>query len=145
MTGPVLVTGGTGQLATALTEAAPGHGLTVHRVGRPQFDFDRPASVAESFRASGSSLVINARSLHRGRCGRGQCAGGIPSQSRRAGETGPVVRGGGHSFDPDFHRLCVRWGCPERGMTTQEVRSVGSITDRGNGDAMGVAVDCDRG
>ena len=36
--------------------------------------------------------------------------------------------------------------CPENGgMTTQEVRSVGSIADRGNGDAMGVAVDCDRG
>ena len=30
-------------------------------------------------------------------------------------------------------------------MTRQEVRSVGSIADRGNGDAMGVAVDCDRG
>ena len=36
--------------------------------------------------------------------------------------------------------------CPENGgMTTQGVRSVGSIADRGNGDAMGVAVDCDRG
>jgi hypothetical protein len=36
--------------------------------------------------------------------------------------------------------------CPENGgMTTQEIRSVGSIADRGNGDAMGVAVDCDRG
>ena len=33
----------------------------------------------------------------------------------------------------------------EWGMTTQRVRSVGSIADRGNGDAMGVAVDCDRG
>ena len=42
---------------------------------------------------------------------------------------------------------CVKGGeCPENGgMTTQEVRSVGSIADRGNGDAMGVAVDCDRG
>jgi dTDP-4-dehydrorhamnose reductase len=61
VTVPVLVTGGTGQLATSLTEAAPAHGLTVHRVGRPQFDFDRPASIAESFsRASGPSLVINA-------------------------------------------------------------------------------------
>ena len=36
--------------------------------------------------------------------------------------------------------------CPENGgMTTQGVRSVGSIADRGNGDAMGVAVDCDGG
>jgi hypothetical protein len=36
--------------------------------------------------------------------------------------------------------------CPENGgMTTREVRSVGSIADRGNGDAMGVAVDYDGG
>jgi hypothetical protein len=36
--------------------------------------------------------------------------------------------------------------CPANGgMTTQGVRSVGSIADRGNGDAMGVAVDCDGG
>jgi hypothetical protein len=44
-----------------------------------------------------------------------------------------------------FSRL-FRRECPENGgMTTQRVRSVGSIADRGNGDAMGVAVDCDRG
>jgi hypothetical protein len=36
--------------------------------------------------------------------------------------------------------------CPENGgMTKREVRSVGSIADRGNGDAMGVAVDYDGG
>ena len=36
--------------------------------------------------------------------------------------------------------------CPANGgMTTQGVRSVGSIADRGNGDAMGVAVDYDGG
>jgi AraC family transcriptional regulator len=36
--------------------------------------------------------------------------------------------------------------CPENGgMPTREVRSVGSIADRGNGDAMGVAVDYDGG
>jgi dTDP-4-dehydrorhamnose reductase len=60
VTGPVLVTGGTGQLAVSLTEAAPAHGLTVHRVGRPGFDFDRPASIAEAFAASAPSLVVNA-------------------------------------------------------------------------------------
>ena len=36
--------------------------------------------------------------------------------------------------------------CPENGgMTRREVRSVGSKADRGNGDAMGVAVDYDGG
>jgi len=34
--------------------------------------------------------------------------------------------------------------CPENGgMTTREVRSVGSIAGWGNVDAMGIAVDCD--
>jgi hypothetical protein len=40
---------------------------------------------------------------------------------------------------------CLR-ECPENGcMTTREARSVGSTADRGNGDAMGVAVDYDGG
>src|SRR5271165_4298640 len=60
MTAPILVTGGSGQLATALTEAAPIPGLTVHRVGRPALDFDRPASIADVFAASAPSLVVNA-------------------------------------------------------------------------------------
>jgi dTDP-4-dehydrorhamnose reductase len=60
MTAPILVTGGTGQLATALAEAAPVPGLTVCRVGRPALDFDRPASIADVFAASAPSLVVNA-------------------------------------------------------------------------------------
>lgn len=60
MTARVLVTGGSGQLAVALTEAASTHGLVVHRVGRPAFDFDRPASIAEVFSAAAPSLVVNA-------------------------------------------------------------------------------------
>jgi len=51
----VLVTGGTGQLASALT-AAPD--VTV--VGRPDFDFDRPETIAAAFKAIAPSLVINA-------------------------------------------------------------------------------------
>jgi dTDP-4-dehydrorhamnose reductase len=60
MAAPILVTGGSGQLATALSEAAAPHGLTVHRVGRPALDFDRPASIAEVFAAAAPSLVVNA-------------------------------------------------------------------------------------
>lgn len=56
----ILVTGTTGQLAVALAEAAPARGLTVHRVGRPALDFDRPASIAEAFATSAPSLVVNA-------------------------------------------------------------------------------------
>jgi dTDP-4-dehydrorhamnose reductase len=60
MTAPILVTGGSGQLATALAEAAPLPGLTVRRVGRPALDFDRPASMAEVFAAGTPALVVNA-------------------------------------------------------------------------------------
>src|SRR5271170_610395 len=60
MTAPILVTGGTGQLAVALSEAVPVPGLTVHRVGRPALDFDRPTSIAEVFAAIAPSLVVNA-------------------------------------------------------------------------------------
>jgi SAM-dependent methyltransferase len=48
--------------------------------------------------------------------------------------------------DPATLRADLKGECPANGgMTTQEIRSVGSIADRGNGDAMGVAVDCDGG
>jgi dTDP-4-dehydrorhamnose reductase len=57
MTGPILVTGGTGQLATAL--AALGR-ERVHRVGRPEFDFDRPETIAATFAAVTPGLVVNA-------------------------------------------------------------------------------------
>ncbi len=53
---PILVTGGAGQLASALAAAS----RTVHRVGRPDFDFDRPESIDAAFHAANPSLVINA-------------------------------------------------------------------------------------
>ena len=52
---PVLVTGGAGQLASALA-ASPG----IHRVGRPAFDFDRPETIDTAFQAANPRLVINA-------------------------------------------------------------------------------------
>jgi dTDP-4-dehydrorhamnose reductase len=56
-TRPILVTGGSGQLASAL--AAQG-GERVHLVGRPAFDFDRPETIASTFRAADPWLVVNA-------------------------------------------------------------------------------------
>ncbi|HET6182381.1 MAG TPA: dTDP-4-dehydrorhamnose reductase [Acetobacteraceae bacterium] len=53
----ILVTGGSGQLASALAELG---GARVHRVGRPDFDFDRPETIAASFRAADPALVVNA-------------------------------------------------------------------------------------
>jgi dTDP-4-dehydrorhamnose reductase len=53
----ILVTGGRGQLASAL-RAAPG--LPVRVVGRPDFDFDRPDTIAGVLRAAEPWLVVNA-------------------------------------------------------------------------------------
>lgn len=54
---PILVTGGSGQLASALRIAAPDR---VRVVGRPDFDFDRPETLSTTFRAANPSLVVNA-------------------------------------------------------------------------------------
>jgi len=65
VSGPVLITGGSGQLARALEEAlnaaldqAP-LGRAV-RVGRPEFDFDRPETLAATLDRVRPALVINA-------------------------------------------------------------------------------------
>jgi dTDP-4-dehydrorhamnose reductase len=52
---PILVTGGSGQLASALA-ASP----DVHRVGRPGFDFDRTETIEATFHAVAPRLVVNA-------------------------------------------------------------------------------------
>jgi dTDP-4-dehydrorhamnose reductase len=57
MTARILVTGGGGQLASAL--AAQG-GVRVRLVGRPGFDFDRPESIEAAFNAAVPDLVVNA-------------------------------------------------------------------------------------
>lgn len=57
MTRPILITGGRGQLASALARLAR---VPVHLVGRPDFDFDRPETIAACFRAANPSLVVNA-------------------------------------------------------------------------------------
>ncbi len=57
MTPPILVTGGSGQLASAL--AARG-GERIKVVGRPAFDFDRPETIAAVFEAATPWLVVNA-------------------------------------------------------------------------------------
>jgi dTDP-4-dehydrorhamnose reductase len=53
----ILVTGGAGQLATALGRAAPG---IVRVVGRPALDFDRPATIDALFAGAPPELLVNA-------------------------------------------------------------------------------------
>ena len=60
MSAPILVTGGSGQLTLALERAARSRERPVRRVGRPEFDFDHPATVDAVFAAAQPSLVVNA-------------------------------------------------------------------------------------
>ncbi len=60
MTAPLLITGGSGQLAQALAAAAAGRGLAARSVGRPECDFDRPETIDAVFAATAPRLVINA-------------------------------------------------------------------------------------
>ncbi len=53
----ILVTGGQGQVATELAARAPGR---VHRVGRPEFDFDHPETIDATVRAVKPTLIVNA-------------------------------------------------------------------------------------
>ena len=55
--GPILVTGGSGQLATSLLACG---GARIRRVGRPAFDFDHPQSVRACFRQIAPAAVVNA-------------------------------------------------------------------------------------
>jgi dTDP-4-dehydrorhamnose reductase len=52
----LLVTGGTGQVARAIGAQAPKAVV----VGRPDFDFDRPETIAACFRRAAPELVVNA-------------------------------------------------------------------------------------
>jgi len=60
MASPILIAGGSGQLAIALDEAAPAHDLIVRRFGRPALDFDRHTSIADVFAETVQWLVVNA-------------------------------------------------------------------------------------
>ena len=55
----VLVTGRGGQLATALAAALPARGFEVAAVGRPEFDFDAPATIAAAIAAAQPDAVVN--------------------------------------------------------------------------------------
>lgn len=56
----VLVTGGGGQVATALRAALPAQGFEAVVAGRPALDFDRPETLDAVFRAARPDAVVNA-------------------------------------------------------------------------------------
>jgi dTDP-4-dehydrorhamnose reductase len=58
--GPILITGGSGQLGDALQRQAGALGLNFVAVSRPDFDFERPETIDACFARAAPSLVINA-------------------------------------------------------------------------------------
>jgi dTDP-4-dehydrorhamnose reductase len=58
--GPILVTGGSGQVAQALGRLAPACGMEAVVLGRPQIDFDDPATIRAAFASRPWRYVVNA-------------------------------------------------------------------------------------
>jgi dTDP-4-dehydrorhamnose reductase len=56
----ILITGGSGQLGDALQTLFATQGVAFTAVSRPEFDFERPETIAACFAAVKPSLVINA-------------------------------------------------------------------------------------
>ena len=83
-TGPILITGGTGQVAQALERMADGRRIV--RAGRPAFDFDRPDGLHPYLRAVAPSLVINAAAYTAV-----DKAESEPDAADRANRAGPAV------------------------------------------------------
>ena len=90
---PILVTGGSGQLARALGVALGG--LPHRVVGRPGFDFDRPETLAPLLREARPALLINAAAYTAV-----DRAEQEPEAAERANHTGPAILAG----------LCVEMG-----------------------------------
>lgn len=80
--GPILVTGGSGQLATSLAKLG---GDRVVIVGRPEFDFDSPETIAQAFDRYRPSVVVNAAAWTAVDLAESEADG-----ARRANETGPA-------------------------------------------------------
>jgi dTDP-4-dehydrorhamnose reductase len=103
MTPPILVSGGTGQVACALAVAG---GDAVRVVGRPTFDFDRPESIVAAFRAAAPRLVVNAAAYTAV-----DAAEGDAESAYRANRDGPGA----------LARLCAAAGIPLIHISTDYV------------------------
>jgi dTDP-4-dehydrorhamnose reductase len=100
---PILVTGGSGQLARALGAAG---GPRVSVVGRPRFDFDRPETIAACVREVEPALVINAAAWTAV-----DLAETEPAAAWRANEAGPAA----------LARLCAAAAIPLIHISTDYV------------------------
>ncbi|MDG6095168.1 dTDP-4-dehydrorhamnose reductase [Acetobacter sp. AN02] len=84
--GPVLATGGKGQLASSL--AALG-GARIHVTGRPEFDFERPETIAQVIERVRPAAVVNAAAWTAVDLAETEQAG-----AEAANSTGPAVLAG---------------------------------------------------
>ena len=101
---PILVTGGSGQLARALDVALAG---VPHRVvGRPAFDFDRPESLAAVLREAAPALLVNAAAYTAV-----DRAEQEPEAAERANHDGPAI----------LARACAELGVPCLHVSTDYV------------------------
>jgi len=82
----ILVTGGSGQVAQALVRLAPGHDMEVVCVGRPDFDFDTPETIATVFASRPWDCVVNAAAYTAV-----DAAEGDEAAAARANATGPAA------------------------------------------------------
>ena len=99
----ILVTGGAGQLATALAQMG---GRAVRVVGRPGFDFDRPETIGGTFRAVAPALVVNAAAWTAVDAAEADEAGAL-----RANRDGPAM----------LAQLCADAGVPLLHLSTDYV------------------------
>ena len=104
----ILVTGGSGQLATALARLPRRRACRSAVVGRPDFDFDRPETHRAAFARRRPALVVNAAAYTAVDAAETDAEAALPRQPRRPGAAGAPVRRGRHSADPRLHRLRVR-------------------------------------
>lgn len=103
MGGSILVTGGRGQLAQSLAKLG---GQRVIVVGRPEFDFDRPATIAATIDRYKPSFVVNAAAWTAVDLAESEVDG-----ATRANETGPA----------ELARVCARHDIPLIHVSTDYV------------------------
>lgn len=103
--GPILVTGGTGQLATSLVNLG---GPRIKCVGRPAFDFDKPETLAATLDAVKPVAVVNAAAWTAVDLAETEQAG-----AARANTSGPA----------DLARLCAERDIPLIHVSTDYVFS----------------------
>ena len=99
----ILVTGGAGQLATAMLQEG---GDAVTRVGRPEFDFDDPATIAAAFGRVRPTVVVNGAAWTAVDAAEQQ-----PEAAMRANRDGPA----------ELARLCAQAGVPLVHVSTDYV------------------------